>query len=210
VQAPLAKPRRRSALMTTFSDLAKRACAEFPSWKADSAQPVPVPCGRRRRHALSLSSGLCAPPRPDWLVSKHAGIPRARGWWHAKSRTAACVAPLLWRLAFYPHAAPLLTPSPNLRCIPLCWRWACRAVLAELSDFEALARNGGVGDLLASVAARAKTRYAQRVGNALTEQRPADAARVLGRGAAAINDYTCTPLSWTASAWTDRCTRAAS
>jgi hypothetical protein len=46
------------------------------------------------------------------------------------------------------------------------------------SDFEALARNGGVGDFLASVAARAKTRFAQRVGNALTEQRPADAARI--------------------------------
>jgi len=38
------------------------------------------------------------------------------------------------------------------------------------SDFEALARNGGVGDFLANVAARAKTRFAQRVGNALTEQ----------------------------------------
>lgn len=46
------------------------------------------------------------------------------------------------------------------------------------SDFEALARSGGVCDFLASVAARAKTRFAARVGNALTEQRPADAARI--------------------------------
>jgi hypothetical protein len=45
-------------------------------------------------------------------------------------------------------------------------------------DFEALARSGGVGDFLASVAVRAKTRFAQRVSNALTEQLPADAARV--------------------------------
>ena len=45
-------------------------------------------------------------------------------------------------------------------------------------DFEALACSGGVRDFLASVAVRAKTRFAQRVGNALVEQLPADAARV--------------------------------
>jgi hypothetical protein len=45
-------------------------------------------------------------------------------------------------------------------------------------DFEALARSGGVRDFDASVAMRAKTRFAQRVGIALVEQRPADAARV--------------------------------
>jgi hypothetical protein len=46
------------------------------------------------------------------------------------------------------------------------------------SNFEELARAGGVHNFLASVAARAKTRFAQRVGNALTEQYPADAARI--------------------------------
>jgi hypothetical protein len=49
---------------------------------------------------------------------------------------------------------------------------------AVLADFEALARSGGVRDFNASVAVRAKTRFAQRVGNVLTEQRPEDAARV--------------------------------
>jgi len=43
-------------------------------------------------------------------------------------------------------------------------------------DFEALVRSGGV-DFNASVAMRAKTRYAQRIGT-LVEQRPGDAARI--------------------------------
>lgn len=45
-------------------------------------------------------------------------------------------------------------------------------------NFEALACSGGVSEFRSSVAVRAKTRFAQRVGNALAEQLPADAARV--------------------------------
>ena len=46
------------------------------------------------------------------------------------------------------------------------------------ADFEALARAGGVCHFVAAVAARAKTRYALRVANALAEQSAADAARI--------------------------------
>ena len=50
--------------------------------------------------------------------------------------------------------------------------------MGRAHDFEALARAGGVRDFIAGVAARAKTRFALRIANALAEQNPADAARV--------------------------------
>ena len=50
--------------------------------------------------------------------------------------------------------------------------------MGRAHDFEALARAGGIRDFFAGVAARAKTRFAQRIANALAEQNPADAARV--------------------------------
>ena len=117
-------------------------------------------------------------------LSRALRFPLALGWWRAKSLTAV-------RLSLALRASPPVLPTHPLT-YPLPPPLAGASLSGGgggggggaaggarvASDFEALARNGGVGDFLASVAARAKTRFAQRVGNALTEQSPADAARV--------------------------------
>ena len=50
-------------------DLAKRVSAEFPHWGTPDKLSLFLVAAGGQGHAPSLSSGHCAPPRPDWLVS---------------------------------------------------------------------------------------------------------------------------------------------
>ena len=166
----------------SISRLAKRACTEFPHWgTADKLSLYLVAAGGDDMPPPSAVDSARHLDQIGWSLTR-AGI--SSGAWLVARKIVdggasfSCLARVSPRT---PHSS--LSSAPPLAGASLSGGGggggggaAGGARIA--SDFEALARNGGVGDFLASVAARARTRFAQRVGNALTEQSPADAARV--------------------------------
>jgi len=166
-----------------ISDLVERACAKFSHWGVNAGQIslYLVAAGGDDMPPPSAVDSARHLDQIGWSLTR-AGI--SSGAWLVARKIVdggasfSCLARVSPRT---PHSS--LSSAPPLAGASLSGGGggggggaAGGARIA--SDFEALARNGGVGDFLASVAARAKTRFAQRVGNALTEQSPADAARV--------------------------------
>ena len=111
----------------------------------------------RARLFVAAAGGATAPSQPE--VEAVLGDP-AKRLGEGLTLAAAGIAPGAWLLAL---VLPPATGAPGA---------------GGALDFAALARAGGVSGFIPDVAARAKTRYAQRVGNALAEQSAADAARV--------------------------------